>query len=104
MITHCWLETGRHSRILISKAILLPASYDDPGNFALNTTYYWRVDEIVGTQKRKGNVWSFTVTDTDSNYSLVGKIMCGYQGWFNCPGDGTSRGWVHWGGRRFYTD
>jgi hypothetical protein len=71
-------------------------SYDDPCDFELNTTYYWRVDEICGPEKRKGNVWSFTVTDTNSNYTLVGKIMCGYQGWFNCPGDGTPRGWVHW--------
>ena len=29
--------------------------------------------------------------------TLTGKIMCGYQGWFNCSGDGTTRGWVHWG-------
>ena len=30
------------------------------------------------------------------NTSLEGKVMCGYQGWFNTPGDGTSRGWHHW--------
>src|SRR5690349_6202018 len=24
------------------------------------------------------------------------KVMCGYQGWFNCEGDGADRGWVHW--------
>ena len=22
--------------------------------------------------------------------------MCGYQGWFNCEGDGADRGWNHW--------
>ena len=56
--------------------------------------------------------------DTDSNHlwptyqvssqkgvdtsSLNGKVMCGYQGWFTCPGDGSNRGWTHWGkGRKF---
>ena len=28
--------------------------------------------------------------------TLTGRVMCGYQGWFNCEGDGTHRGWVHW--------
>ena len=28
--------------------------------------------------------------------TLTGKVMCGYQGWFNCEGDGADRGWVHW--------
>ncbi len=28
--------------------------------------------------------------------TLTGKVMCGYQGWFNCEGDGADRGWFHW--------
>ncbi|QDV58746.1 Arylsulfatase [Rosistilla oblonga] len=28
--------------------------------------------------------------------SLDGKVMCGYQGWFSCDGDGNEMGWTHW--------
>jgi hypothetical protein len=36
------------------------------------------------------------VTNGVDTKTLTGKIMCGYQGWFNCEGDGANRGWVHW--------
>lgn len=28
--------------------------------------------------------------------TVHGKIMCGYQGWFRCPGDAANLGWIHW--------
>lgn len=28
--------------------------------------------------------------------SVRGKVMCGYQGWFRCPNDAASMGWIHW--------
>ncbi len=28
--------------------------------------------------------------------SLRRKILCGYQGWFRCPGDAAGMGWIHW--------
>ena len=28
--------------------------------------------------------------------TLTGKVMCGYQGWFNAEGDGANRGYTHW--------
>ena len=27
--------------------------------------------------------------------TVHGKIMCGYQGWFRCPGDAANLGWIH---------
>jgi lysophospholipase L1-like esterase len=35
--------------------------------------------------------------------TLHHKVLCGYQGWFRCPGDGTNEGWLHWSRRRNIT-
>jgi hypothetical protein len=40
-----------------------PNEYDPPGDLALNTTYYWRIDEVNGPNTWKGNVWRFNVAD-----------------------------------------
>ena len=35
--------------------------------------------------------------DTTKYKSYKGLVMAGYQGWFRAKGDGTNRGWVHFG-------
>src|SRR5205809_1017048 len=40
--------------------------------------------------------WSFGADARVDTSTLTDKVMCGYQGWFNCEGDGAERGWVHW--------
>jgi hypothetical protein len=53
----------------------------DPGTLALETTYYWRVDEVEmgSTTKHTGDVWSFTTTRPG-----LGNIV--YELWENISG------------------
>ena len=55
----------------------------------------------VGQKEPAGDPWLSpydgpTRTDVDAT-TLDGKVLCGYQGWFNTPGDGTNFGFTHWG-------
>lgn len=36
--------------------------------------------------------------------SYKGLVMAGYQGWFNCEGDGADRGWTHYSKRGKFED
>ena len=42
---------------------------------------------------------------TSSKYmSYKGLVMAGYQGWFNCEGDGADRGWTHYSKNGIFED
>jgi hypothetical protein len=64
--------------------------------FTLSNTATCEVDldevRVAALTPYKGIVLSEVDTKT-----LTGKVMCGYQGWFGAPGDGSSEhGWRHW--------
>lgn len=60
------------------------------------------LDEVVATMKPYSGPSSGEQVETST---VLGKLMCGYQGWFRAPGDGSGQGWVHWGrGRSFDPD
>ena len=34
------------------------------------------------------------------NTTIIGKVLAGYQGWFNAKNDGAKLGWKHYGDRK----
>jgi len=67
------LEAADTSTADIYKGQQVDTSYLLEG-LDLNTTYYWRIDEVVGGNVTQGNVWSFTtsqaiVVDDFENYT-----------------------------------
>jgi len=72
----------------LAVALLWPAAAPAATNAAPLT----REDVLAATlQPYTGPV----VRGVDAS-TLTGKVMCGYQGWFNVEGDGAERGNVHW--------
>ncbi|MGA2914827.1 MAG: LamG-like jellyroll fold domain-containing protein [Sedimentisphaerales bacterium] len=76
----------------------------DPCVLDANVSYYWRIDDVNGTQKHKGSVWSFetidlrspfTASSSQSGYGPVGasdgnrfEASTG-QCWKGMPGEGN---------------
>jgi hypothetical protein len=67
-----------------------------PGPLARATTYYWRVDETVGSSKVTGPVWSFAVRP------VMAKADPSLIGWWKLDDEGSGTavdysGWDHYG-------
>lgn len=56
--------------------------------------------EAVGKDASTSSVPTTEELQIVDRSTLDQKVMCGYQGWFNCKGDGADLGWIHWGRSR----
>lgn len=54
----------------------------------------------AGAQGVSQNIQDSANADRIDSTTLHGKVLCGYQGWFRCQGDGTDEGWFHWSRQR----
>lgn len=48
--------------------------YDPCGILDVATSYYWRIDEVNGTDLWKGDMWELTVVDPNADYDISGEI------------------------------
>jgi hypothetical protein len=71
-------------------AVIADANNYTPSTLAFNKTYYWRVDEVNGTDLWKGDVWSFTT----GNYLVVDDIES--YGNADTPCQPSARIWYTW--------
>lgn len=56
-----------------------------------------KLDFVRFTPATAVPAWPVLDVPKVDNSSLDGKVMFGYQGWFNHPDDGAGDGWIHWG-------
>ena len=49
---------------------------------------------IIACENKNENLSNKEVNKFEN--SIQGKILCGYQGWFNAEGDGADLGWKHY--------
>lgn len=63
------------------------------GGLGLGCALFWSVVAVLC-----GFVSGARAADVVNASTIRGKTLCGYQGWFRCPGDRANLGWIHWSG------
>src|SRR5580658_9776597 len=59
-------------------------------------SYLARASDTLSKEVTLGPYTGPTRSDIDAT-TLDGKVLCGYQGWFNTPCDSEPFGFSHWG-------
>jgi hypothetical protein len=76
-----------NNRLLIYLALLLSSSH-----LAGAEEVDLKREEVTALMR----TYEGSATSGVDRSTLTGKVMCGYQGWFTAPDDGSERGWRHY--------
>jgi len=71
-------------------------SYEYIDNRELSGFNYYRLKYITDDETVVLATEYLNLQGGDSSKSVIGKVITGYQGWFNFSGDGTPLNWRHW--------
>src|SRR5210317_1659402 len=61
-------------------------------------------DEKETTEGNETSIDQTKHASSSKFMSYKGLVMAGYQGWFNCEGDGANRGWTHYSKKGKFED
>lgn len=73
--------------------------FEEKNLYQLHPDIVSRLTVLLNDTVKNQNTRSTIRSQAVNRGTLKGKVMCGYQGWFNCEGDGMELGWTHWGKR-----
>jgi hypothetical protein len=87
-----WSSSGDGMIVQTTSNLISPASWSKVTNGVqvINSSNVLALPITTGPQ-------FFRLAPEVDASTMTGKLLMGYQGWFNCPGDGSaSSAWIHW--------
>jgi len=82
--------TIKKEKMKYSISLFILLAIFSPNLLAQNQSSYEELTPYRGVSATENRV---------ENETMVGKILCGYQGWFTAEGDGSPSSWIHYNAR-----